>query len=210
MKRRPDSFSASSERQAEDRYLTVHRVAKVVRQDDKGLWRVRNMSNRGMLFEVDVPVSPNERLTIIQSDAIRLTGRVMWSGDGLCGIVFDEPVHIGELLRALVAEREAEGYRPLRLSLRSPARLWSDEGETEIMVTSLSRDGVGFSYDGELAEGDRINIALADGLCRRGNIKWFNGQRGGIRLACPFAISQLESLRNFISVPRDSRSFIRQ
>src|SRR3546814_1678492 len=105
MKRRLDSSSASSERQAEDRYLTVHRVAKVVRQDDKGLWRVRNMSNRGMLFEVDVPVSPNERLTIILSDAIRLTGRVMWSGDGRCGIVFDEPVHIGELLRALVAEQ---------------------------------------------------------------------------------------------------------
>ena len=38
------------DRRGADRYRTVWRIAKVMRNGDAGLWRVRNMSDRGMML----------------------------------------------------------------------------------------------------------------------------------------------------------------
>lgn len=45
---------ADADRRGGDRYRTVWRIAKVTRDGDVGLWRVRNMSDRGMMLAADV------------------------------------------------------------------------------------------------------------------------------------------------------------
>ena len=185
------------ERRADERYLTVYRVAKVLRAGDAGLWRVRNMSDRGMLLETGAAVVPNERLDIALSETIVLSGRVVWSSEGRCGIAFDKSICAGQVLRRLVEERETDGYRPLRLQVRCVARLLTDADEMEIMVTSISQFGAGFIYEGMLREAASVHLALADGVWRNGNLRWLRGSAAGLRLASPFALSELETVRGF-------------
>lgn len=187
----------ANERRADERHLTVYRMAMVSRADDAGLWRVRNMSDRGMLLETDATVVPNERLEIALSENIILPGRVVWSDEGRCGIAFDESISVAAMLQQLVAEREADGYRPLRLRVRCPARLLADAVEREVIVTSISQFGVGFTHEGALPESANVHVALADGVWRGGYIRWLRDGTAGLRLVSPFALSELESVRGF-------------
>jgi len=129
-----------------------------------GLWRVRNMPGRGMLLETDAALDPNEKLKIALSDGIILCGRFVWSGDGRCGVAFNQPICVGEGLRQLVAARESESYRPLRLRVRCPARLMIEEKQIDIMVTSISQFGIGFEHQSELPEAATVDLVLADGV----------------------------------------------
>jgi hypothetical protein len=192
---KPPSYR--SERREDFRHLTIYRVAKILRAEDAGLWRVKNMSDRGMLFATDAAITPNEKLEIVLSETIILSGRVVWSGDGQCGVLFDQPICAGETLRQLVAEREAKDYRPLRLEVRCPAKLLIEAEERTIVVTSISQFGVGFACEDGLQEGARVDLALADNGWRRGNIRWIRDGVAGLCLASPFALSELESVRSF-------------
>lgn len=185
----------AGDRRTEERHLTVYRLARIVRDGDAGLWRVRNMSDRGMHLEADVVVAPDERLDIALSETVTLTGSVKWASAGRCGVQFDSPVRVGELLRHLVAAREEPGYRPLRLPVRCSARLLTGPDEVDITITSISQNGMGFVHDGALQAAGSVLVALADQQWRHGHIRWLDDARAGIRLASPFALKELESVR---------------
>ena len=74
----PLRLTADLERREDSRFHTVLRVALVTRERDMGLWRVRNISNRGIMLATRVQLVPGERLTIALSDAIVVAGRVVW------------------------------------------------------------------------------------------------------------------------------------
>lgn len=181
----------------DDRYITVYRFAKVERDKDAGFWRIGNLSNRGMMFEVGVSPRPNERLTITLSDEIVLRGRVVWSGDGKCGVAFDEMINACEILRQLVADREVDRYRPLRISASFPAQLLTSDGPVTVTVTDISRSGVSFTSPRDLGSGTEIFLALMDGVWREGRICWSRKGRGGLSLKLPFAVADLESIEHF-------------
>lgn len=195
-----------SGRRTDHRYLTVYRVALVRTAADAGLWRVKNMSDRGMLLESGAAVIPNEKLEIALSETIIVSGRVVWSGGEQCGIAFDKPVDAGDILRQLAAERESDGYRPLRLQVRVPANLLIETEEKKVIVTSLSQRGAGFAYEGELREAAQVSLALPDGIWRQGNIRWLRNGNAGLCLASAFAVSELESVRALVCPPSDHRS----
>ena len=46
-----------SDRRGSERYRTVCRIARVRRADDIGLWRVRNLSNDGLMLTADTPAA---------------------------------------------------------------------------------------------------------------------------------------------------------
>jgi len=187
------------ERRADDRTLTVYRTARVERADDAGLWRVRNMSDRGMLLETGAIVLPDEKLTVALSETVIVAGRVAWASEGRCGIAFDEAISVSDVLRQLVAEQESKSFRPLRLQVRCSARLLVDAEPIEIMVNTISQLGVGFAYEGDLQEEAQVGLMLADNIWRRGNIRWVREGKVGLRLASPFALSELESVSRFRS-----------
>lgn len=183
-----------SERRTDTRHLTVYRVAMVRTAGDVGLWRVKNMSDRGMLLESGAAVVPNETLEVALSETIIVSGRVVWSGGEQCGLAFDTPIDAGDILRQLATERESDGYRPLRLQVRLPANLLVETEEKKIIVTSLSQRGAGFAYEGELREAAQVSLALPDGVWRQGNIRWLRNGNAGLCLASAFAVSELESV----------------
>lgn len=180
-----------------DRYRTVWRIAKVARDGDAGLWRVRNMSNGGMMLAADVPVTIGERLEVALSDRIVVCGRIAWAKDGCCGVAFDTEIDVSELLRHLALEQRKRGYRQPRLPVQMRARAVIEYRTIDIELVDLSQSGVGFAHDGQIEVGKEIELLLAGGVRRKAIVRWSRGERGGAWLTQPLDRAALESIRRF-------------
>lgn len=189
--------TTGGDRRGADRFRTVWRIAKVTRDGDAGLWRVRNISDRGMMLAADVPVSIGERLEISLSDSVTIHGRIVWSKDGQCGVAFDGAVDVAEVLRQLAAEQRASGYRQPRLPVHTVADAVTDEGTSRIELVDLSQNGAGFAHDGHLEVGKELELVLAGGIRRKAIVRWSRGERGGLWLTQPLDRADLESIHRF-------------
>lgn len=175
------------------RFHTVMRVARVTRARDAGLWRIRNISDGGMMMLTQVPVRTGERLKVALSESVELYARVAWWDGGRCGILFDAPVDCAALLGRLVAEQKAPGYRPLRLPVDIRAIAFCDKGMHSVRLHDLSQHGAGFSHDGCFRAGMATKLRFADGGEHRGVVRWAKESRAGMFLTEPFPCEQLES-----------------
>lgn len=191
--------TAGGDRRGGDRYRTVWRIAKVVRNGDAGLWRVRNISDRGMMLAADVPITVGEQLEIALSDTVVIRGEVVWSETGRCGVEFDKEVDVADVLKQLAAEQRATGYRQPRLPVHTKAQAVTDEGTSQIELVDMSQNGAGFIHDGHLEVGKEFDLVLAGGVKRRAIVRWSRAGRGGLWLTQPLDRADLESIRRFES-----------
>ena len=189
----PAKLPVDLERRDGRRIHTVLRVAMVSRARDAGLWRVRNISDGGMMMAVSVPVAPGERLSVALSDTVALGATVRWWDGGRCGVAFDRPVDCAALLHDLVAEQRLPFYRPPRLPVSARAIVYCEKGLHSIRLLNLSQHGAGFAHDGRVAPGMAAKLLLADGGEHRGVVRWSRGGRAGMYLVEPFPCDQLES-----------------
>lgn len=190
---------AAADRRGGDRYRTVWRIAKVVRNGDAGLWRVRNISDKGMMLAAEVPITVGEKLEIALSDTVVLQGEVVWSDAGRCGVAFDKEVDVADVLKQLAAEQRATGYRQPRLPVRTQAQAVTDDGTSQIELVDLSQNGAGFVHDGHLEVGKELELVLAGGVKRKAIVRWSRAGRGGLWLTQPLDRADLESIRRFES-----------
>ncbi|GAO79149.1 MULTISPECIES: PilZ domain-containing protein [unclassified Sphingopyxis] len=188
---------ADGDRRGGDRYRTVWRIAKVVRNGDAGLWRVRNISDKGMMLAADVPINIGEKLEISLSDTVVIRGEVVWSDAGRCGVAFDKEVDVADVLKQLAAEQRGSGYRQPRLPVSTRAQAINDEGTSQIELVDLSQNGAGFIHDGHLEVGKEFDLVLAGGVKRRAIVRWSRAGRGGLWLTQPLDRSDLESIHRF-------------
>lgn len=191
--------AAAPDRRGADRYRTVWRIAKVLRNGDAGLWRVRNISDRGMMLAADVPITVGEKLEIALSDTVVLQGEVIWSDAGRCGVEFDKEVDVADVLKQLAAEQRATGYRQPRLPVRTQAQAVTDEGTSQIELVDMSQNGAGFVHDGHLEVGKEFELVLAGGVRRKAIVRWSRAGRGGLWLTQPLDRADLESIHRFES-----------
>lgn len=187
------------DRRAGERHRSVWRIAKVVRASDMGLWRVRNISDRGMMLAANVDVSVGEKLEISLSPTIDMQGQIVWVRDGNCGVAFDHPIEVTEVLRALAAEQQGSGYRQPRLPFERDAEISVGGSVRPIKLLNLSHSGVGFQHDGSLEVGKALQVMLTPSVHRTAVVRWLNGRQGGLWLTEPLARSDLESIRRFES-----------
>ncbi len=187
------------DRRGADRYRTVWRIAKILRNGDAGLWRVRNISDNGMMLAAEVAIAVGEKLEISLSDTVTLHGKVVWCNDGRCGVSFDEEVDIADVLKQLAAEQRATGYRQPRLSVRTQAQAVTEDGASNIELVDLSQHGAGFRHDGHFEVGKELDLVLAGGVKRRAMVRWSRSGRGGLWLTQPLDRADLESIRRFES-----------
>ena len=190
---------ADTDRRGGDRYRTVWRIAKVIRNGDAGLWRVRNISDKGMMLAADVPIEVGEKLEIALSDTVTIRGEVVWSEAGRCGVSFDKEVDVADVLKQLAAEQRGSGYRQPRLPVRTQAQVVTDEATTSIELVDLSQNGAGFVHDGHLEVGKELDLILAGGVKRRAIVRWSRAGRGGLWLTQPLERTDLESIHRFES-----------
>jgi hypothetical protein len=192
--------SADTDRRGGDRYRTVWRIAKVMRNGDAGLWRVRNISDRGKMLAAEVPIVFGGKLEIAPSDTVMLRGKVVWSDGGRCGVSFDKEVDVADVLKQLAAEQRATGYRQPRLQVHTKAQAVTDEGATtDIELVDLSQNGAGFVHEGHFEVGREFDLVLAGDVKRRAIVRWSRAGRGGLWLTQPLDRTDLESIRRFQS-----------
>jgi hypothetical protein len=181
------------ERRQDSRIHTLMRVAMVRRAHDVGLWRVRNISDSGMMLATQVPVVAGEPLTIGLSETIAVAGRALWWDGERCGIAFDRPVDCAALLGALVAGQKAPRYRPPRLPVATRAIAYCDKGLHTVRIFNLSQHGAGFAHDGCFRPGMATKLHFPTGEEHRGIVRWSREGQAGLYLVEPIACARLES-----------------
>jgi len=181
------------ERRESRRFHTVLRVAQVTREHDVGLWRVRNISDRGVMLAARVQVVPGERLAVNLSDTVSLEGRAVWWDGERCGVAFDRPIDCAALLGALVAGQKQQRYRPPRLNVATRAIAYCDKGLHSVRVYNLSHHGAAFSHDGCFRNGMTAKLHFETGDDYRGVVRWSEDGRAGLYLTDPIPCARLES-----------------
>src|SRR3546814_2596191 len=107
-------IAASADRREGDRYRTVWRIAKVMRNGDAGLWRVRNISHPGMMLAADLTIRRAEKLVNALSDTAALRGASGCLAAGRSGVSFDKGVDVTGKHQTLGAGHRVTGYRQPR------------------------------------------------------------------------------------------------
>ena len=188
----PES-SLPSERRESARFHTVLRVAQVIREHDVGLWRVRNISDSGIMLATHVQVIPGERLTVNLSDSVSIEGRAVWWDGERCGVAFDRPIYCAAVLEGLVVEQKAARYRPPRLSVATRAIAYCDKGLHSVRVYNLSHHGAAFTHDGCFRAGMAAKLHFETGEDYRGVVRWSEDGRAGLFLTDAIPGTRLES-----------------
>lgn len=186
------------DRRSTGRIRTVCRVARVRRADDIGLWRVRNISDEGLMLEADVAVSIGEQIEIALSERVSVEGRIVWAREGRYGVEFLAPIDASATLRELAEEQRAEGYRALRLPVAAEAILILHDGARPIDLIDISQSGAGFRFETELDPGSELKLLLPGGeVGRQALVRWSRGNRGGLWFRQPLERTDLESLARY-------------
>ena len=189
----PIRTPVAHERRTGCRFHTVMRVARVSRTGDAGLWRVRNISDEGMMLMTSVPVTVGERLIIALSESVTLHGRAAWWDDGRCGVQLDTPIDCVALLKNLVEEQKGAHSRAPRLPVDARALLYAERGLSPVQLTNVSQHGAGFCHDGSIKAGMTAKLVLAGGGEHRGIVRWSLDGRAGMQLLEPLPVAALES-----------------
>jgi hypothetical protein len=195
------------DRRASNRYRTVCLVVRVRRTDDTGLWRVRNISDDGLMLAAAVLMEVGERLEIILSETVTLVGEIVWTEGGCCGVAFLKPIDAAATLRALAAEQRNDNYRVPQLPIWVQAIVTLRDNARAIDLIDISRNGAGFQYEAPLVPGTEIELLLP-GIKpgRKALVRWSRGKRGGLSFTEPLDPTDLEKIARFQRPYRAVRS----
>ena len=185
------------ERREVYRIHTVCRFARVACRGDEGLWRVCNMSDRGMMFRSHCRAGPGEPLSIALSDNLTLAAVVVWSDADHIGARFVEPVDSAALLCGLATAQRSPQYRALRLAVDGRALAFDEGGVHAVRIRNISRHGVGLDHPNRLRRGTKVKLVFEDGTERRGVVRWADQAQAGLFLLEPFAPDEMASARRF-------------
>jgi hypothetical protein len=186
------------DRRTHERYLTVCRIARVHTSQDAGLWRVRNISDEGMMFAAEVAMAVGDEIEIALSDTIALKATIRWIDNGLCGVAFAKQIDAAATLAALADERRGEGHRALRLPIEAEAIVMFRGISYTIDLLDISHRGAGFRSEIAFEAGAALDLLLPGAeMSRRALVRWSEGTRGGLWFAEPLGSSDLESMTRF-------------
>lgn len=187
--------ASKSDRRGAERHRTICRIVRVQRAGDVGLWRVRNISDEGLMLSADTPAAIGETIDISFSETMTLRGTVKWAKQGRYGVAFDRPIDAAGALRDLAAEQRAEGYRALRLSVEIEAIVALRDDARPIDLVDISQQGAGYRYDRVLEPGAAVDIIFpGTERRRRALVRWSRENRGGLWFTQQLDRADLESI----------------
>lgn len=190
-------------RRGSNRFRTVCRMARVEYGNDVGLWRVRNISDEGMMLRTDISVAVGERLQIALSETTLFDGTVLWTDKDCCDVAFDHKIDATAVLHSLADEQRSEGHRALRLPTDAKAILALDDGAQPIDLVNISQSGAGYVYDKMIEPGTKLRLLIPGcDIIRHAVVRWSDCTRGGLWFTKPV---DLDSIVRILDQSRYSR-----
>lgn len=190
-----DSLFPRPDRRGAPRIRTVCFDVRLNRGGQVGLYRVRNISDAGMMLDTHAKIEAGERVLVELTEPFAIEGSVLWSDHDRCGIEFVRPIDCAALLHAQ-AERKRDDRRGggLRLATMRLATAYAEHGIRAVRVTNVSHRGMGLAHDGSLEAGMLLKLVVENGIERSGMVRWSKDGRAGLRLLEPLSCADLEQV----------------
>jgi len=183
---------ARLDRRTRPRFRTICFNVKVVRGENAGLFRARNISDTGIKLDTHWRLALGERVLVKLSERLAIHGAVSWSEDGRCGIEFDRPIDCAALLRTGAELKREDRRDALRLETMTRATSYGENGIRPVRITDVSPRGMGLAHDGTLVPGMLLKLIAENGVTRCGAVRWATAGRAGVRLVEPLSSQELE------------------
>jgi hypothetical protein len=166
-----------SERREEERHLTLFRVGSILVRDRRELCLVKNISAGGALIRAYSHLDPGQSIRIELKEGQKVAGRVSWVRGSDCGVTFDNPVDVIDLLKS-----SGDGPRPRMPRVELSCVGFVREGALlhRAKVHNISQGGVNVETAKPLAIGADVTVTLP-GLAPQGAVvRWNEGLKFGI------------------------------
>ena len=162
---------------ADERHLTLFRVATIVLGEHRELCLVKNISAGGALIRPYRALDPGAAVQVELKEGQPIGGSVSWSRGSECGIAFDRPVDILELLKTA-----GDGSRSRMPRIELNCIIFVREGAVlhRCVLHNVSQGGLRVESANALTVGADVAVSLS-GLPPQGAVvRWQDGQRYGI------------------------------
>jgi hypothetical protein len=173
----------ATQRRAKARTHSVSRVAQVVSSMDRGMARVRKITDHGLDLELYMPVHLGERLSVQLADDLAIDGTVYRKNGLDCGFRFHRELDSTALLGEMEAKPDSGHCRAARIGLRKAAVDRSQEQPTAID----SPEGTKVRRGGSFREGLPVRVSFTSGVERRGLVRWSRDNMAGVMLLQPYS-----------------------
>lgn len=185
----------AEERRKHRRQIMAGRAARLDARADSGICSVINLSDGGVAIATPIPLEPGGLVRIWFECTNSINGRVAWQYGSRAGIRFLVPVASEALIGQMASDRWANGARPPRLALNSPALVTSGLHSFASVVANISQEGLGILHMGRLVPGADVALTIAGGPRVRGTVRWTDESLAGIRMNGKLTVEELSSRR---------------
>ena len=183
------------DRRADNRTITVFRVARAEVCGHEGLVYIRNISDSGMKLGISLSVMVNDVISVWISETICIEGKVVWVNAGECAIKFAEAIDSVTILRLTAEQLRSGATRAPRFITDLPAVITSERGMSAARIRDVSQRGMKIAHKGSFAPGLAVKIQLESGIERRGFVRWVRDELAGISLTELFSVEDVRTVR---------------
>lgn len=177
------------ERRREDRHLKILRVGVLLLDGRRELCLIRNISAGGLMAHVYSTVEEGKRVLVELKTHHQIGGRIMWVDEPNCGIEFDSPVDIAELLANPPVLDNGWRARSPRVEIDRLATLRAGARTYWVNCRDISQGGVRIECDQPLEPATGIVLTPEGFRPIAGVVRWQDDASCGISFnhLIPFA-----------------------
>nr|WP_281397068.1 PilZ domain-containing protein [Sphingobium boeckii] len=184
------SLQAAEDRRQGERYLSIMRVGKLVKQDAQELCVIRNISSGGLMAHVTAHHAIGDRIEIELKSDVRLSGEVVWVKDGNIGVRFDGEVEVSDILTHRPGADGRKSRAP-RLEVHGKAVLKCDDLQCNAEIRDISQGGMKVDVAQALIAGRDIVIKVKGLETMKGVVRWCREGQAGLAFLRPIPFDAL-------------------
>lgn len=168
---------ADSERRADERHMTLFRVATLTLGDRRELCLVKNISAGGVSIRAYCHLDENEPIQIEIKQGQQIAGKVTWIRGGDAGITFDERVDIIDLLKS--GEHDPRPRMP-RIAVTSTCYVREEAVVHRSTLHNISQGGLSVETPNPVTVGGNVTVSIPGLSPQNATVRWNSGNRYGI------------------------------
>lgn len=182
---------APLERRQQERHMTILRVGAIVLDGARELCLIRNISAGGLMAHVYCALKPGQKVAVELKTNQQIAGSVKWVQDTNCGIAFDAPIDVAELLANPPVL--PNGWRPRmpRVEVDRMATVRAGAQLSWVHLRDISQGGLKLETDQPLEPGKDV-VVTPDGFRPvQGVVRWYKDGLCGVSFNQPIPFGEL-------------------